>query len=374
MKDVNSISEKARKILRLPDLKDKVICFIPEWERHKFDMSNTEITEKEYLLNEKFIFYVARDILLGKGIFSFLVFREFKNQDDKPTKQEIEELEKELPWLKDFGDKTYSFSKASKELKRKIKNIRNLKIKSREEKEYYKLTYRQEELVNGNIFILPRTSDNKIFLSSRKISEQKSLIILCIDYRKFSPYSVLYNFIRYSESYLNKKNIKIRAKLSPLYNIFPEASLSVQSFGFAKLEEFINKIVNKSITPKEMDQIKNISTNHIQHINVPSFWESVKEKEYLCEYNKNGTVFNKNTKKDDFRFFYSLESLLFWELKNCLIKVKRCQNCNSILPDGFVGKYCPEKSKTFKKCEKIRNRVRQRKYYYKAKKKNLKKT
>jgi len=59
MKDVNSISEKARKILRLPDLKDKVICFIPEWERHKFDMSNTEITEKEYLLNEKFIFYVG---------------------------------------------------------------------------------------------------------------------------------------------------------------------------------------------------------------------------------------------------------------------------------------------------------------------------
>ena len=74
------VSETARKMLGVADnIKDKIICFIPEWERDKQSHIPADPPEVEtYQANEPSIFQAARYYLLEQGSHQFLAYREFE--------------------------------------------------------------------------------------------------------------------------------------------------------------------------------------------------------------------------------------------------------------------------------------------------------
>ncbi len=139
-------------------------------------------------------------------------------------------------------------------------------------------------------------------------------------------------------------------------------------FSYHFIKEIIQKAYENNISIDDLDKIEFLSTNHIQRINEPFFWKKIKKDGYLCNYNDYELEIKKINKKSDFRFFYSFESLLFFELRQCLIKTKRCLNCNYPLPNKvenklFKGKYCYSQLLNYKNCIKERSRKRQKKHY-----------
>jgi hypothetical protein len=75
--------EQARKVLGLPYLKDKAICFISGWERTKITpYIPAEDDEKEYVFQELALFESAKHWMQKDGDLSFVAFREFEDIDD----------------------------------------------------------------------------------------------------------------------------------------------------------------------------------------------------------------------------------------------------------------------------------------------------
>ncbi len=83
--------EQARKVLGLPYLNDKVICFISSWERTKITpFMPAEDDEKEYAFQELALFELAKNLWQKDGDFSFYAFREF--EDVEENKLDLEGL------------------------------------------------------------------------------------------------------------------------------------------------------------------------------------------------------------------------------------------------------------------------------------------
>jgi len=79
------VSEAARKILGFTDVKDKIICFIPEWERDKQNEMLADAPEVEtYQANEPSIFQTVRYYLLEQGSHQFLAYRELERRNVVP--------------------------------------------------------------------------------------------------------------------------------------------------------------------------------------------------------------------------------------------------------------------------------------------------
>ncbi len=90
---------QARKVLGLPYLKDKAICFISSWERTRITpYMPAEDDEKEYIFQELALFESAKHWMQKDGDLSFVAFREFEDTDDDDIDYaEIEKTKKKYP-------------------------------------------------------------------------------------------------------------------------------------------------------------------------------------------------------------------------------------------------------------------------------------
>jgi hypothetical protein len=353
IRELDKIPEKARAIFRLPDLQDKIICFIPQWERSKFNLIRPENDDKDYLLNEFNLFSIAREDLLKNNVFSFVAYKKIND---------------------DYLDKD-DFLKNEPEAQKMYEGMELLKkslFKNKKERDYYDLSFKLEQLAGNEIHILPNEGDYKFFLKNENMLNQYKINILCIDYKYF-PDGVLQHFLKYQKCIFRKKEeLKIirKEELAPLYRLFSDVSVDIKMESFVEISEIINDAYNKNSSLDNLDKAEYLSVNHIQNISQPAFWQKISKSGYLCDYNKNDSNMKlRDEHKDDFRLFYSFESLLFWELKNFLKKIKRCENCNKPLPKKingkiFKGRYCPEGTE----CYQERNRSRQRAFQKRLKK------
>lgn len=349
--------EMAKKVLALPKTKDKVVCFVSDWEAYKSSsiMLGIDPGDEKYVLKEENIFRYTRGMFLLEGHISFLLFRQF----DKKM------------FLEDCWDGVDPMAKKGFEaLKKGVFN------NPKEEKKF-EIDLKLREATD-HISILPDTPDFRKFQeNNKKTVDQHELKILSVDYSLF-PYGILFEFLKYM-NYLallrNKKEIKekISPELAPLHRLFLGSSLNVRIFYATKIVEIIEKIYKKEImTVAEMDEINFLSKNHLQEIDKPRIWRYVESNGgYLCKGNLRRKPESGGSREDDgkisVRFFYSLSSLLFWELLQCINSVRRCENCNEPLPakrNGkiFKGKNCIKGMRSFSTCNKERLRKRQKEF------------
>lgn len=335
----NTMSEKIRSLLDIPELDDKVICFIPKWEKHKLAYDHSEYFEQPYLLDESRLFFHARKYLFENQEFCFYVYRTFE-RDGSSSAQSPEEK---------------TVSKATRSL-----------FKSKNARKYHELTFALDQLVDHFITIIPMNANSKEYLRSQDIADSSDIHILCIDYSKLSG-GILQKFLAHEATRFEK-----RKKLAdqPLFDLFNEASFGVYTESMMELAEIINDAYSKELSEDQQDDMEFLSSNHVQNLPIPDFWERIPESGYVCEYNKDllkkrKAVANeqKQSQSSDFRLFYSLESLLFWELRQRLKKIKRCATCHKPLPRTinnkyFKGNHCPLNTE----CRKARNREKQRRF------------
>lgn len=360
MKKVNTL-EQARQVLGLPDLKDKAICFIGSWERTRITpYMPAEDDEKEYAFQELALFESAKSWLQKEGDFSFVAFREFENTDgDEIDYEEIEKAKRNYPVdppkEKDFLSELEYESYLSSFLTKKSLA-------------YFRLREKEKDLVGHRISILPTSTDYdyiKYLKAADKLVEWHRINILCVDYKHF-PYSILTCFLKYISSVYKKEQLAIPEELKPLYQLFRFASDDVKMVTRYWLGVYIDRAFNGTLKINDWDQIEFLSMNHLQNMIIPVFWENVRKNGYLCKGNAKNIKTGQSSKQEDVRVFYSLESLLFYELRNRLKRVKRCANCGSIMgisEPKYKGRYCSENSENYAACFAERNRKRQTKHY-----------
>jgi len=353
--------EQARKVLGLPYLKDKAICFISSWERTRITpYMPAEDDEKEYAFQELALFESARHWMQKEGDLSFVAFREFEDIDDNDIDyEEIEKVKKSYPVSppkeKDFLSKLKYESWLSNFMTKKSLA-------------YFQLQQKEKDLVGHHISILPTSADYdyiKYLKEADKLVEWHRINILCIDYKHF-PYFILTHFLKYISAFHKKELLEISEELKPLYQLFRFASADIITITQYWLGAFIDRACNGTLKVSDWDQIEFLSMNHLQNMTMPTFWESIRERGYLCKGNANNLKTGQSDRQEDVRIFYSLESLLFYELRNCLKRVKRCANCGAIIglnDPKYKGRYCSSKSENYAVCSAERNRKRQAKYY-----------
>jgi hypothetical protein len=322
--------EKARKLFDMPDLRDKVICFIPEWEKPTFYNLPVEFEEKYFLADQSKALLKARSLLLQQGALSFVVNKEIKANCHN--------------------------SKLDKE----AAEIVEVATKSPSKREYLKRSIQLESLLKDDLEVLP-FSEKAPSKRESEILLSKKVNALCIDYQEPAK-NFLFEFLKISEGYLKPKP----KDKEPLEKLFREASLDVVMFLSNEIKELLERALEGKLTLEDQDKMEYLSASHIQNIPIPLFWDKVKNSGFLCQYNQLDNFQKKeeeNNSKEDFRFFYSLEAFLFWELKNRLLVSRRCKNCNYPLPKGFSGSYCQKGSSNFENCHKERLRSRQKKHH-----------
>ncbi|MDP2695793.1 MAG: hypothetical protein Q8O87_00910 [bacterium] len=352
---------QARKVLGLPYLKDKAICFISSWERTRITpYMPAEDDEKEYIFQELALFESAKHWMQKDGDLSFVAFREFEDTDDDDIDYaEIEKTKKKHPVSppkkKDFLSEINYESLLSRFMTKK--SIA-----------YFRLQQKEKDLVGHHISILPTSADYdyiKYLKEAEKLVEWHRINILCVDYKHF-PYFILTHFLKYISAFHNKERLEVSEELKPLYQLFKSTSPDVKMIAYYWLGAFIDRAFTGAFKISDWDQIEFLSMNHIQNMTLPSFWSEVRQKGYLCRGNAQKGNEVQPEKQDDVRVFYSLESLLFFELRNCLKRIKRCANCGAIIGLGdpkYKGRYCSPKSENYAVCSADRNRKRQIKHY-----------
>ena len=343
------VSESARRVLGVADnLKDKIICFIPKWERDKLSQVPADPPEMEtYQANESSIFRNARFYLLEYGVHDFIVYRNM--EDDEPTPQQLKRIYANDP----RGYK--SMMKTS----RQFKEMRGNLFPDKKRRKIYDLTERLRTLVDGHVRILPDSPESR-YLVTDNTADWFPLSVLCLDYRYFNA-NLTYEFVRHCES--PSKAPHVSEELLPLFDLFKRASMEVKMDTFWRIARIIRHAVENELTPEDEDDMDYLSMNHVQNIKVPNFWNATKRHGYTCPAWNDLEDYSPCPEKADFRFFYSFESLLMFDLKNRLLKVRRCRNCKSIMPAGYMGKYCPPNADSYAACRKERNRKRQQKHY-----------
>ncbi|PIS41825.1 MAG: hypothetical protein COT25_01000 [Candidatus Kerfeldbacteria bacterium CG08_land_8_20_14_0_20_42_7] len=352
---------QARKVLGLPNLKDKAICFISSWERTKITpYMPAEDDEKEYIFQELALFELARHGMQKDGDLSFVAFREFEDTDDDDIDYaEIKKTKKKHPVL----------SPKKKDFLSEI-NYEPLlsKFMTKKSIAYFRLQQREEDLVGHHISILPTSADYdyiKYLKEVDKLVEWHRINILCVDYKHF-PYFILTHFLKYVSAFHNNKKLEVSKELKPLYQLFKSSSPDVKMIAYHWLGVYIDRAFNGTLKIGDWDQIEFLSMNHLQNMILPSFWSEVRQGGYLCKGNAQKANEVQPGKQENVRVFYSLESLLFFELRNCLKRIKRCANCGAIIGlsnPKYKGKYCSPKSENYATCSAERNRKRQSRHY-----------
>lgn len=350
--------EMAEKVLALPKTKDKVVCFVSDWERHKLSKfwKGVETRDREYMLKEEYAFSLARSKFLHEGCLSFILFSLSNN--GKISKNNFKEID---PMVKMGFTEMQKWARGNPQA---LEGFRSSSISGGTDK---------------FIGVLEdKPNFRKILENNKNVFDQHQLKILCLDYA-ISSDGVLFNFIRYADRIKKTrltgkaKEIKIEPDLSPLYEIFNVASKDVGTFYLQEIIRIVEKIYSKEpLSVDEMDEINFLSANHLQEIDRPPIWNFMKSNNgYLCEGNlkqePDPRDSNNNSEKISVRFFYSLSSLLFWELLQCINSVRRCDNCNEPLPakrNGkiFKGKNCIKGMRSFSVCNKERLRKRQKEF------------
>jgi len=212
----------------------------------------------------------------------------------------------------------------------------------------------------SNLNVLPDDIyGNKMLKAYKKIKVEKVKVI-AIDYSILQS-SILKAFLDYIENYENNKDWKGNKKI--LISLLKNISFEVKTDTYLEIAKTIKKIDNSTLNNVDSDLIEYRSINHLQNIDKPFFWNSVEQNGFYCE-NNNKIKIKFQNKKIDVNFFYSLSSLLFYEIAQSLKKSKRCLNCGQLLPSNHQGKYCSNKNK---KCQAERNRNKQRKHASKIK-------
>lgn len=364
MEKINKIDtyEQARKIFGLPNLKDKVLCFMGSWERTKITpYMPTEEEEKEYIFEELALFEVAKSWWQKQGDFSFVAFREFTdniNYEDIDF-DNIEKTKKKCP-ISQPESKTFR-----SDFNYQI-DLSNFLTKN--SLAYFELQQKQRDLIGHHINILPKSVKYdyiKHLKETDRLVDWHKINILCIDYAHF-PYFVISHFLKYAEIMFEKKEIVVSNDLKPLYQLFRLTSPDVKMVTLYWLKYYIDKAFSNSLKVDDWDRIEFLSMNHLQNIHIPSFWSSVSKQGYLCDGNTKNLQTKLSDKQEDIRIFYSFESLLFYEFKNRLKRIKRCVNCGAIIGldnPKYKGRYCPADSENYAVCCIERNRKRQKKHY-----------
>lgn len=363
-KNFFDISEKARKVLKFQDIKDKVICFVASWERSRASyMMPIEDDCKEYILDEVHLFSAAKSMWYRYGNHTFIAFREFEKDAD-----EVIETEE---WERKYIEELHNDDK--------YKDLKNIKpflsasnFLKKNSAAYFDWSRRTDAMMGKRISILPKDAAYIEYLkhlrTEDRIQDSHEMKILAIDYRKFFG-TILYHYLCFIEMVTYKKKIKVSDELRPLYDMFFTVSMDIRLGSFVQIKHIIERAYSKKLQVADWDVLENYSTNHLQHIDVPAFWQQVQKDGYLSNEFVKNVEFLETGLKEDFRVFHSFESLLFYELLHCIYKIKRCQNCQKPLPDMhpdgkiFSGKYCPSWSKDTLECFKERNKKRQKKHY-----------
>jgi len=223
-------------------------------------------------------------------------------------------------------------------------------------------------LVGHYISILPTSAEYdyiKYLKEADRLVESHSINILCVDYKHF-PYFILTHFLKYMLAAYKKEKLVISDELKPLYQLFRLASADIKIVTLSWLKIYIDRAFNSTLKINDWDQIEFLSMNHLQNITLPAFWENTHKKGYLCHGNAKNIKRGQSDQQKDVRIFYSFESLLFYELRNCLKRIKRCANCGAIISledPKYKGRYCPPRSENYDICAVERNRKRQNKHY-----------
>ena len=331
--DENVYSSLVREILNVGTLTDKVICIIPEWETHggvKI-VPPDQVIIKDYVYYEKYLQQRVRKILLNEGIFKFYAFHhrssDISRHLDQAEEKALRLIKKNAP-ESEILDAMYAF-------------------------------------IDPHISLLPATKENLEFIKSEKVKFFR-MSVLCIDYAFFSN-KILYYYLLYLDCFMEKKSWeKAPVAIKPLFELFSDMYIATRFETNSTLQNIIKSSVQKELTSEEYDLASFLSTNHVQNIDTPYFWDHVTHEGFYLGGEDLGVRQN-SRKKEDFRFFYSLESLLFYELIQMMNKVRRCKNCNSVLPikvnnKNFKGVYCQPGFLNFETCNKERTAIRQRKF------------
>lgn len=345
--DITNISPKAKQILGLPEFGDKVICFIAGWEKPRMDVQHERSHDSEFKAQEQYIFSFIRKSLFKENIFSYKVFRTF-NQYYYEEKRKYKGEDSTLKAL------SVAIDKLDKDEKKFYKK--------KEVWKFHKLNQELDNLINDHLTILPDKQNLKAYFGTMDVIDFRSVNILCIDYRHFSK-TIVFHFIKFVEGFYRQNRVEISKDLEPLYNLFRQVPTDVVFGTFNKLAKIVEKFYKNIATTEDNDIVEYLSANHVQNLNKPLFWENIKSQGYLCNFNSDGLAKGISEKRVDFRFFYSFESLLFYEINHCLLKTKRCLNCRFALPDNHKVKYCIKGMDNFESCLRQRNRKRQNKHY-----------
>ena len=342
----NDLIKDFRNNLRFTDIKDKIICFVPEWDDYNFLNFPRDIEWKNiiFFLNQENIFQKIHFHLNNNSCLEFIATQEISSEND---------------FFKELGNQN---------LKKAFKNIDLFNNQAAKKQgsgnlfnAYLSGINRLNSLTKNAINVFP--NDKPFNINPNKTKTIKSNIkILCLDYELFNG-KLIYKFLDFSEHYLQQKKLSSEKLNNKQYRFFSELNpLLIINF-WVKASEIINKLKKGSFNDEDSSEISFLSKNNLQNIKKPLFWSGVEENGFIFKKINNTGKTNTDNKMIDVRFFYSFGHLLFFELAKMIIG-GRCRSCGKLLPKNYKGLYCP---KSNKKCALARNREKQRKHYTKLK-------
>lgn len=346
-----NVSDKAKKILAFPKTEEKVICFLPSWERYMFSVlqNDADYDNEDFIVNEHIIYNNIRAHYLKDGMLQYRAIQKFN--DDYIDEKKLSKIVKSNP--------------STQEEEKILKDWKNKFFRNEKKRTLFDIKNKFNYLVERRIEVYPNDDIFKTILKKDELANFGIVNILCVDYKYF-PYSIIKNYIKYYEILTRQKPNDVKDNLKPLFKLFGSSKADITLEIYPQIAKIIHKVYTNQFSVEEQDELEFLSSNHLQNIQLPVFWPDVVKKGYLCQYNLNDldmASFKKTEKKYDIRFFYSFQSLLFYELKQMLTKVKRCKNCNHPLPQKHQGLYCNKGSNNYKECNKERNRNRQKRHY-----------
>jgi len=190
------------------------------------------------------------------------------------------------------------------------------------------------------------------------------LNLIIIDYDLLED-SFLEIFLNYN---IGNKN-KNKNKICPLFSDSLEGLMKLVSsdnisYSHGMILEFLNKYYSGTLELKDWGKIDFLGKYYNEKILVSDEEIKATSEGYLWFGNRVVGDFINSRKEEDIKVFQSVESLLFYELKEVFLKSRRCLYCGNVLPEPYKGKYCPDN----KECSKERGRFRQRKFIKNSKK------
>lgn len=336
-----------RNNFRFTDIKDKIICFIPEWDDYNFlnIPTYTEWRNLMFALNQESLFQKIHFYLNSEDHLEFVATQEISREDVFFNELNNESLKKMVKNIDLIHKKSSKNVKLGRLINNYITTVDNL-----------------NSLTKHSADVFPNTAPYQDSISKPNTIKSK-VRILCVDYEFFNE-KFIYKFLNFIEHYLQGKPLNPEKLKTPQYKLFYELNPNLIGNFWVKASEIINKVKNGNFNDKDFSEISFLSRNNLQNIKKPVFWSEVENNNgFLYKNNNSANKKNKETKMMDIRFFYSFSHLLFFELTKMIIG-GRCKACGKLLPTKYKGLYCP---KSNKKCSLARNREKQRKHYTKLK-------